>query len=731
MESLKIVDVLGINESISPIKITEYIGEEVEPKAKLRNILGNDKNYYLIAPTNSGKTYSIMDISYKEKIKTVVIVPLQIIARQNKKNYEENYPGSCIGAVHGDIFNSKKEIDIKQTSDEEIKQYSSEEFSTIFCVYDSIGRLLKNMSPDKLKLYTLVVDEFHNLVTQYNFRSEAIKNINRAIPKFKKCVYVSGTPEGTIIEKGQDYIEKVHFKKKRRSKRRVTIYNYKNKTSDEDIYNILIHIRKSNYEGKVVVFIDNFKKLKKLNFALKHFCEGKVTVLNSAHKDDEDYINLVNEGVIPKGTKYLLVTRLLSDGANINNKNIDAIYILDIPDPLLKRQFIGRFRKSINAVYEFIHAKNSSAEEVFNIQEIEQECIESMDKIKKLKFGNMLPDKRNNNKPEDIYFDSNKGQYVISLENVRYNFLNRFNENVLQNNTRNLKEYYESIAKFEVTLENFESWKNANNSLIQKKEFMESIPDNFDCISFSKEEFIGDFRDLLTAYILLKQSFELQKNSYVWDILSRDFDVLSYYSNNKQYFNSRGCIDKIFNKVLKFITDGYTYDFIIQLVDKLFDKMQSNFVDNLYDKMSFYLTAQNYKEEIKLNISKKLKTPNLSLNEVHKSKNLNSEIVENITPELRDRFPIQSNSIKEIYLVRFIIKRFKPGDNFNYTNARKEFADYYRSKWGELGKKDSQFRFLMESIFDYTHMGKRIVNDYTLRNSKKNSRLSNFLKLFG
>lgn len=433
----------------------------------------------------------------------------------------------------------------------------------------------------------------------------------------------------------------------------------------------------------------------------------------------------MNEGEIPNGTKYLLVTRLLSDGANINNHNIDAVYILDVPDPLLKRQFIGRFRKGVKSIYEFINANKDYRKSVFNIKEEEQKYLKTLRSLKEIKFSKTVhAEKKKNKNAEDIYYDSNTGQYVISREYVRYYLLSQFNNYVLQNNPGRLMEYYESIANFEAATERFESWKYSNKDLIEKKEFLISIPDNLECIQWNKEEFIDNFQELLTAYILLKQSFELQKNSHLWDILSRDFDILSYYKDNKQYFNSRGCIDRIFNKILKFISAGYSYDFIIQLVEKLFDSQQSSFVDDLYKKISFYIVALNYREE-----EGKLKTTTPPMDEKHKIQNPNRDIVENENPELPDRYPIQSNSIKEISLVRYILDSFNPGDNFNYTNARKEFADYYESKWGKLGISDPQFRFLMESIFDYTNNSKRKVNGSTLRNSKKVPHFQKFRNL--
>ena len=139
------------------------------------------------------------------------------------------------------------------------------------------------------------------------------------------------------------------------------------------MFNFLCEKRFAN---KVIILIDSRKYLAILELLiLEYLVDGdtdRVITLNSNEKQSKTFQEIANSDNIPEYVKYILTTRVISDGVNIKNKDIDAVVFLDCRDFALKRQFISRCRNGINVgVYDFLSfIQKDEDDEPFQFDEI-------------------------------------------------------------------------------------------------------------------------------------------------------------------------------------------------------------------------------------------------------------------------------------------------------------------------------------------------------------------------
>lgn len=496
-----------------PLEFNEFIKDRWD---EIVEMLKDEKSYYFVAETFSGKTYSILDIAYKEKIKTILAVPLQIIAKQNSNKYYEKEEKEIYYLMAGDNNDEtpwRRKVDWIMNRPDENK-------NVLLSVYNSLPKLFKS-EKFKAKEYVLVIDECHNLVTQYNFRYKAINYLDEFKDKFKKVVYLTGTLEGTKVENH----ELILFKKKlagdvkdlnlkinefdeRGSSK--TLNNYYIVTIEKDgVYSLINHLVQNSNKLSLVL-IDNILKLTRLRNALKNlYPEIKIAYLDAGTKNSSDYIFLEQSHNISEDIQIVLTTRVIADGANIHNKDV-AIYFYNVKDPIVKRQFIGRVRQGVNNVYDFIGIKEEKSNtlnvknidfqhaEMLAVADGELQIANSYNHLNKAYNYGVTDNGNNGNK---LLFQDSKQKYRISEYKIRMYILNQIND-YIHKNLELLKEYFKRFYNIESEIVSYDS-------LLERQKLMYFI----------------NIKDFNANYYISKVTFEQSKDLFIEKLP----DVLAYY----------------------------------------------------------------------------------------------------------------------------------------------------------------------------------------------------------
>ena len=415
-------------------EFTEHISEQAEV---IKELLTDNQHYNFIAGMNSGKTYGLLKLAHQYGIKMIMVLPLQMIVIQKQSELlEKEY--IQIGKIHGNTDRDAKD----ETTREEIAEYIRN-CTVIACVYDSLWKLFENPEFDAHD-YVLCVDEAHNLVSQYNFRYQAINNIITYKEKFKKVIYMTGTPEGTLMNE-QKFIRFTSLKKT--PEIRMNIIRYKKDIFDHFCY----FIRGWRGKGKVVVLVNSKQKLDNLKQILinSKIPENEIMKLSSDDKRNAEFIQFCKEEGIPQEKRYLLTTSVIADGVNIHNTDIEAIFIYNITDLLLKRQFIARFRevKSLD-VYDFLPEMKIGELKLRSVYDQVNERLNSCKKVLEIEKEFLYRDVSRNPGNRNFQFWIDQwGKLRISGQQILHLALVDVNEQILVN-LRRVTDYYQSICKY-------------------------------------------------------------------------------------------------------------------------------------------------------------------------------------------------------------------------------------------------------------------------------------------
>ena len=417
------------------------MGENKEEilKILIEDCESENKHYNFIAGMNSGKTYTLLDIAVKKKLKMVIAVPLKMIMEQKTDEYKKKNPGTFIGVIRG------RDESWEGTNDIEIEVWIKDSVNIFICVYDSLNKLLNN-SFFKPEEYILVIDEAHDLVTQFDFRYKAIKYLTRSQEQFKKIIYLSGTPEGilphdykTILFQNSSEIKKDNFD--------FYLIKYVN-NGFWKLFNLIINAG----DGGKLVLIDNIALLKQLKKALINYgiSEKRIAILHGNDKNSKSYNDLITTQKI---LEYTLTTRVIADGANIYGK-LDSIYMLNIHDFWLKRQFVSRCREEVRVIYDLISYKSERPETWPKINDyylLQEKLYQEQNNLLNQKVEFEANNK--NFSPLKIYYDERacmqhsywdkeNGKFILSKESIRYRIIKELNSK-MANNIEMAIDYYQ------------------------------------------------------------------------------------------------------------------------------------------------------------------------------------------------------------------------------------------------------------------------------------------------
>lgn len=566
-------ELFKINYEKPSLTFNNYLSDCEDEIMQIINDKGDSSRFVnFIANMNSGKTYSLLDIGYRRKLKMIILEPLQIIALQKFNEYRKNYPKRRqLGLVHGQLNETAKESKVTVNKISEMLNSNNKVY---LCVYDSLKKFFNDGLSNLFEPsdYILVIDEVHNLITEYQYRSEIVHFISDVKPLFKKVIHLTGTPEAVI---NNDY--KSYFFQRNTpdhiSKKTIKIVRYEG----DNRYRLLNLLLNDKSKGLKVILIDDKEKMKKLAYALiKKLGDGrKVRILSSALKDTDEYINLMEREEIDSSVEFLFTTRVISDGANIKT-NVASVYLVDLNNNYwVKRQFLSRFRNSIDNIYEL--RKNATEREIdFNslsnyldekvkvlkekIPHIEKEV--SIQKSIDRNYSTKEYFKSNNDKEKHLYYSELYDSVVISQESIRNTLINILNSR-LENSIQYTKQFYLELAGYKVEIINYED---LVSNEISESEFKELIGDvQISKISEDSSILRSYFRELFTSYCAKLDASKLM-NQHVLDAVDTslltnksELNKLSYCFIDKKSFSYM--VD-----AYELVVSGYPINVIIDLL---------------------------------------------------------------------------------------------------------------------------------------------------------------------
>ena len=256
----------------------------------------------------------------QNKVKRVIFcMPYQILAQQLANDY--NLPCVLQGT-------SKLELNMALSS------------PIAICTYDSLKKLEYGIDEA-----LLIVDEFHNLKNQANFRINACIEVLEYMNIAPKTICLSATPLYEFVHLMSYKLVKVNSQKTLKTSIQPIEYQ------GTRIESILNHEFNVNRVNKInIIKINDITLLKTLRTLLKEkyqLTDKEITLFCSSEKEaNQEYIEISKSGKVANQIKFILTTSIINDGVNINNENIGDIVLVNEFCEASLVQFIARFRKA-------------------------------------------------------------------------------------------------------------------------------------------------------------------------------------------------------------------------------------------------------------------------------------------------------------------------------------------------------------------------------------------------
>jgi len=301
----------------------------------LTNLLESASRLVLRAPTGCGKTYTVLrhiapDHHKKTGGVTVLAVPTVAMAEQIKNEYSDLKPIVITGS----------ESDLHRL-------YADTPLDTciIVSVYDSAARLLDVISePNTL----LVVDEMHKLVSDYNYRTSAMRTMLRLIKQAPRTLCLSATPELLFHEAPLSFTYcDVDVQQKRPLRFQQHRYNKREEAVVASILQTLEASSSSSDSTTIMLHVNSKKLLKRTHKLLvKHGVpENSIDTITTDTLDTSPEYKSVTE-TSRFTRRVILTTSVLDCGVNILNTGRAHIIMLDEKNEDTIIQVANRFRRA-------------------------------------------------------------------------------------------------------------------------------------------------------------------------------------------------------------------------------------------------------------------------------------------------------------------------------------------------------------------------------------------------
>ncbi|MBY1558521.1 DEAD/DEAH box helicase, partial [Clostridioides difficile] len=500
----------------SIINIDKYISENLKGIRESIKHATEGKNVLMVAPTGSGKTYSIINTLKELDIKALFIFP-------NSANVQQ-------AIVEYKIAGAYDKIPTK---------HALEGNKLVAMTWDKTEQLLK----EDLSEYIIVIDEIHQTYTDA-FRSKAIKSLNNITNKCRGRLDITATPSKLEFE---IYNKVIEYKQNIQTEYKVKLY---------DKINI----------GKVIEILNNSNNsmllkdsISTLNYISKKVNKKSGVVISDTKDTSKLYDRIVSYSDM-EGYEVLLNTSVITAGVNINNPNVTDIIVIGEKDVGKIKQYVARARgaKSIN-----VHIFNSykTTNEDSNVYSVEWCINENIKDVESLTNIYNKASKRDlpyraigidispiniKNIDSNIYYDKKDMCYKTDKLYIKSNAYNNYYQTRTINSFKVLlEEYFNKIEIVETEKETKKIEEEIKEHEEAIKEFKKSAIEQ---LEGHKKYLVGysEIKKSMTSSNLLKYHHDMRIDNNICLKYYMEHDLYSLIINN----NCRKTIDLFSDFVL-------------------------------------------------------------------------------------------------------------------------------------------------------------------------------------
>lgn len=409
---------LAMNENINHsvykaneiIQIEKYIDEK--SRGIINTISGAFKGecHLLIAPTGSGKSFSVINKLKNLGIKALFILP-------NSANVQQAMEEYSISGAYGDLssVNALKNGDI------------------VVMTWDKVSQL----QDVDLSEYVIVIDEIHQTYTD-TYRNKAIKGLYEVSKRCKGRIDITATPNKLDFSI-YDYI--VEYQQTNQIDYNTKLYK---KVDTKAIIDIL------NNSTSGALLLNDTKELKYISSMLNK----KNDVITSEIKEHSQLYDCIMQNSSMDDFEIMLNTTTIVAGVNIKNSNISDIILVGIKDIGTIKQYVARFRdlKQCN-----IHIFNNYNDEcnVYNVEWLVNKNIEEAKIIRDAynlvckdseEFSTLGININPINLDANIYFNKDTNSYEVDNIYIRSQIYRKYyNSRTIESFKILLNEYFNNI----------------------------------------------------------------------------------------------------------------------------------------------------------------------------------------------------------------------------------------------------------------------------------------------
>lgn len=231
------------------------------------------------------------------------------------ENKVAQYPDNTLLGVTGNTISSKVKKYLKNT---EIKK--------ILVTYDSLPRLIDQIEEFGYSTqdFSLLIDEYHLLFTQYSFRRDAVKGVIENYQKFKKYCFVTAT----ILQKEFILDELKHLPIVRAKWETVKEVSVKSVRCQKDVIKTVVHLinrfLSDEIEGNAYIFVNSVEFIKDLIQLCELNNENTRAIWS---KNNKTQVNLKRGTTLDSPKKINLLTSTVFEGSDIYDED-GKIYII-------------------------------------------------------------------------------------------------------------------------------------------------------------------------------------------------------------------------------------------------------------------------------------------------------------------------------------------------------------------------------------------------------------------
>lgn len=282
------------------IKVKQYI-----PLETAKEIICRNQKILVNSPTGSGKTTAFLGafkaLASDKSHFYIFAAPTIALTLQNAAKHN-------VMAIKGQTKHLFKSINAYVKNGKRV-------FISTYDMTPNLIEFLKLIEPRTT--FTLVVDEMHKFVTDYdlNYRYEAIKNLYEISRKAHGFIGLSGTVDDIYKDEFESVIQ-IENGNPQSPCQEFAVYTYEKK--DNSLPELVQLIEVWTSKRKLLIFIQSKNKIEQLKKILQR--KGiRVRTINANSKSNMTYKQLVDNETIDPDVQVVLTTSVIADGVNIQN----------------------------------------------------------------------------------------------------------------------------------------------------------------------------------------------------------------------------------------------------------------------------------------------------------------------------------------------------------------------------------------------------------------------------